>query len=304
MDLWAAIGPRGGGSARPLGLLDALRLWAAGTVGEVPKSPRTECLIERHQASLRETADFFRRVRFSPAVASWGDQPGTGKHGQQLWPPFLALGLIATRGRGERRPSGASDLIPSGAEQAWIPRPWKGLRLQMERTDLDTPQPPKDRRSGITRHATAERWFQCVYAFWTTATATGSTGAAIRTDAPGVDYITVRMSVTPASAPCSRTSPRALGIPNPVADGYLESYQPSLMTRSGSPARKIHVRGISGPQIAEVIRMYRRGHGTNSLHDRTASRAASPFRTHRACGHRHPLRTGSCIFRVLPFLGP
>ena len=102
------------------------------------------------------------------------------------------------------------------------------------------------------------------------------------------DYVTVQIKF-PGVRPLIPDIPASLGIPNPVADGYIEEYLPYLMTAdkkpnedytygerlagwsygtrgNGKPAEeKSHgVRTKSVNQIESVIEMYRKkGYGTN-----------------------------------------
>ena len=58
--------------------------------------------------------------------------------------------------------------------------------------------------------------------------------------------------------------PPALGIPNPVADGYLEEYLPYLMTSIKQPNEDYTYGERLEYQIQQVIDMYKRdGYGTN-----------------------------------------
>jgi thymidylate synthase len=91
------------------------------------------------------------------------------------------------------------------------------------------------------------------------------------------DYVTIHVKY-PGVRPLIPDIPASLGIPNPVADGYIEEYLPYLMTPSKQPNEDYtygeRLSGWSGPgpvgeggvvnQIEEVIRMYRsKGYGTN-----------------------------------------
>jgi thymidylate synthase len=61
--------------------------------------------------------------------------------------------------------------------------------------------------------------------------------------------------------------PPALGIPNPVAEGYLEEYLPYLMTSARKPNEDYTYGQFLEPQINEVIGMYRsEGYGTNQAY--------------------------------------
>lgn len=80
------------------------------------------------------------------------------------------------------------------------------------------------------------------------------------------DYITVHIKY-PGTRPLIPDIPPALGIPNPVADGYIENYLPYLMTADKQPNEDYTYGMYLEPQIAEVIRMYKNdGHGTNQAY--------------------------------------
>ncbi|MBU2546944.1 MAG: thymidylate synthase [Proteobacteria bacterium] len=80
------------------------------------------------------------------------------------------------------------------------------------------------------------------------------------------DYVTVRIRY-PGTRPLLPDIPPAMGIPNPVAEGYLEEYLPLLMTSVRQPGEEYTYGQYLEPQIAEVIRMYREdGHGTNQAY--------------------------------------
>ncbi len=80
------------------------------------------------------------------------------------------------------------------------------------------------------------------------------------------DYITVHIK-HPGIRPLLPDIPPSLGIPNPVADGYLEEYLPYLMTSEKQPTEDYTYGQYLESQIAEVIRMYKEdGHGTNQAY--------------------------------------
>jgi len=80
------------------------------------------------------------------------------------------------------------------------------------------------------------------------------------------DYVTVHIK-NPGVRPLTPDIPPALGIPNPVADGYIEGYLPYLMTSEKQPNEDYTYGEYLEPQIAEVIKMYREdGHGTNQAY--------------------------------------
>ena len=71
----------------------------------------------------------------------------------------------------------------------------------------------------------------------------------------------------PGVQPLIPDIPPSLGIPNPVAPGYVEEYLPYLMTSARRPNEEYTYGQYLEPQIQEVIRMYREdGHGTNQAY--------------------------------------
>ena len=111
-----------------------------------------------------------------------------------------------------------------------------------------------------------DAWFQCVHSIINLAKAhkyiidRGSFEGQKRLE---FDYITVHIK-HPGTRPLLPDIPPGLGIPNPVADGYLEEYLPYLMTSEKQPGEDYTYGQYLEPQIAEVIRMYKEdGHGTN-----------------------------------------
>jgi len=80
------------------------------------------------------------------------------------------------------------------------------------------------------------------------------------------DYVTFHIKY-PSARPLLPDIPPALGIPNPVAEGYLEEYLPYLMTSARKEGEDYTYGEYLEPQIAEVIRMYRDdGFGTNQAY--------------------------------------
>ncbi|MBN1227059.1 MAG: thymidylate synthase [Deltaproteobacteria bacterium] len=109
-----------------------------------------------------------------------------------------------------------------------------------------------------------DAWFQCVYQIL-------DKGRKYKIDRGSYqgqerlefDYITVHIKF-PGTRPLLPDIPAALGIPNPVADGYLEQYLPYLMTSAKKKGEEYTYGEYLEPQIKEVIRMYREdGPGTN-----------------------------------------
>jgi len=80
-----------------------------------------------------------------------------------------------------------------------------------------------------------------------------------------LDYVTVHIT-HPGVRPLLPDIPPHLGIPNPVADGYLEEYLPYLMTSTKKPGEDYTYGERIESQIQRVIKMYReQGHGTNQV---------------------------------------
>jgi len=136
-----------------------------------------------------------------------------------------------------------------------------------------------------------DAWFQCVYEIMDKGHEYvidhGSYAGQKRLE---FDYITVHIKY-PGVHPLIPDIPASIGIPNPVAEGYIEEYLPYLMTSDKQPNEDytygerlagwsyLALAGGQGPegdplkakvekrvvnQIEEVIKMYRtRGYGTN-----------------------------------------
>jgi thymidylate synthase len=112
-----------------------------------------------------------------------------------------------------------------------------------------------------------DAWFQSVYAIldegYEYTIDRGSYAGQKRME---FDYITVRIRF-PGTRPLLPDIPPALGIPNPVADGYLEEYLPYLMTSVKGPQEEYTYGEYLESQIGEVIRMYREdGFETNQAY--------------------------------------
>jgi thymidylate synthase len=112
-----------------------------------------------------------------------------------------------------------------------------------------------------------DAWFQCVYKILdhghTYKIERGSCEGQERLE---FDYITVRIQY-PGVKPLIPDIPLALGIPNPVADGYVEEYLPYLMTSAKQPNEDYTYGQYLESQITEVIRMYKEdGYGTNQAY--------------------------------------
>ncbi len=112
-----------------------------------------------------------------------------------------------------------------------------------------------------------DAWFQCVYQIL-------EKGRTYRIDRGSFkgqkrlefDYITVHIKF-PGTRPLLPDIPPALGIPNPVAEDYLDQYLPYLMTSAKKEGEEYTYGQYLEPQIKEVIRMYREdGYGTNQAY--------------------------------------
>ncbi|MBL7211480.1 MAG: thymidylate synthase [Desulfobacteraceae bacterium] len=80
------------------------------------------------------------------------------------------------------------------------------------------------------------------------------------------DHVTIHIRY-PGVRPLLPDIPPSLGIPNPVAEGYLEEYLPYLMTAAKQPGEDYTYGQYLEPQIAEVIRMYQEdGFETNQAY--------------------------------------
>lgn len=80
------------------------------------------------------------------------------------------------------------------------------------------------------------------------------------------DYVTVHIKY-PGVRPLVPDIPEDLGIPNPVAEGYIEDYLPYLMTSKISSNEEYTYGQYLEHQIAEVIKMYKEeGFGTNQAY--------------------------------------
>lgn len=112
-----------------------------------------------------------------------------------------------------------------------------------------------------------DAWFQCVYNILEK----GRTYLIDRGSYEGqkrleFDYVTVHIKF-PDTRPLLPDIPPALGIPNPVADDYLDQYLPYLMTSEKKEGEEYTYGEYLEPQISEVIRMYREdGHETNQAY--------------------------------------
>ncbi|RLC88836.1 MAG: thymidylate synthase [Chloroflexi bacterium] len=112
-----------------------------------------------------------------------------------------------------------------------------------------------------------DAWFQCIYNILDS----GSTYTIDRGSYEGqrrleFDYITIQV-LHPNTRPLLPEIPPNIGLPNPVAEGYLEEYLPYLMTAAKKPDEDYTYGMYLQDQIAEVIRMYGEdGHKTNQAY--------------------------------------
>ena len=109
-----------------------------------------------------------------------------------------------------------------------------------------------------------DAWFQCVYRILDVGKKyTIDRGSYKGQDRLEFDYITAHIKY-PGVRPLLPDIPPGLGIPNPVADGYLEEYLPYLMTSKKQPGEDYTYGMYLERQIDEVIKMYKRdGYNTN-----------------------------------------
>lgn len=112
-----------------------------------------------------------------------------------------------------------------------------------------------------------DAWFQCIYRLLDVGRKyvidRGSYAGQERLE---FDYVTVHIKY-PGVRPLLPDIPPALGIPNPVAEGYLEEYLPYLMTSVKKSGEYYTYGQDLELQIAEVIKMYKRdGFGTNQAY--------------------------------------
>ena len=119
----------------------------------------------------------------------------------------------------------------------------------------------------ITARDIPDAWFQCVYEIIDSGHRyTIERGSYEGQQRLEFDYITLQIS-HPGVRPLLPDIPASLGIPNPVAEGYLEEYLPYLMTSDKQPNEDYTYGQYLEKQIKEVIRMYKEdGYGTNQAY--------------------------------------
>ncbi|MFH1581275.1 MAG: thymidylate synthase, partial [Pseudomonadota bacterium] len=109
-----------------------------------------------------------------------------------------------------------------------------------------------------------DAWFQCIWEVLDKGhTYTIDLGSFEGQQRLEFDYITVQIRY-PRARPLIPDIPAGMGMPNPVADGYIEEYLPYLMTSNKKPGEDYTYGQCLERQIPEVIKMYRdQGPGTN-----------------------------------------
>jgi thymidylate synthase len=112
-----------------------------------------------------------------------------------------------------------------------------------------------------------DAWFQCVYRLLEKGREyTIERGSYKGQKRLEFDYVTVHIKF-PCVRPLLPDIPPSFGIPNPVAEGYLEQYLPYLMTSARQEGEEYTYGQYLERQIEEVIRMYREdGHATNQAY--------------------------------------
>jgi thymidylate synthase len=112
-----------------------------------------------------------------------------------------------------------------------------------------------------------DAWYQCIYKLLETGRSyTIDRGSYAGQKRLEFDYATIHIS-HPDARPLLPDIPPSLGIPNPVAEGYLEEYLPYLMTSAKEPGEDYTYGQYLEKQIEEVIRMFKEdGHETNQAY--------------------------------------
>jgi thymidylate synthase len=112
-----------------------------------------------------------------------------------------------------------------------------------------------------------DAWYQCIYRLLETGRSyTIDRGSYAGQKRLEFDYATIHIK-HPDARPLLPDIPPSLGIPNPVAEGYLEEYLPYLMTSAKQPGEDYTYGQFLEKQIEEVIRMFKEdGHETNQAY--------------------------------------
>jgi thymidylate synthase len=107
-------------------------------------------------------------------------------------------------------------------------------------------------------------WFQCIYRILESGRKyTVDRGSYVGQERLEFDYITIHIKY-PGVRPLLPDIPPHIGIPNPVADEYLEEYLPYLMTSIRKPDEYYTYGERLEYQIQQVIEMYKKdGYRTN-----------------------------------------
>jgi thymidylate synthase len=112
-----------------------------------------------------------------------------------------------------------------------------------------------------------DAWYQCIYRLLETGRSyTIDRGSYAGQKRLEFDYATIHIK-HPDARPLLPDIPPSLGIPNPVAEGYLEEYLPYLMTSAKQRGEDYTYGQFLEKQIEEVIRMFKEdGHETNQAY--------------------------------------
>ena len=112
-----------------------------------------------------------------------------------------------------------------------------------------------------------DAWYQCIYRLLETGRSyTIDRGSYAGQKRLEFDYATIHIK-HPDARPLLPDIPPSLGIPNPVAEGYLEEYLPYLMTSAKQAGEDYTYGQFLEKQIEEVIRMFKEdGHETNQAY--------------------------------------
>lgn len=112
-----------------------------------------------------------------------------------------------------------------------------------------------------------DAWFQCIYRLLEKGREyTIQRGSYQGQKRLEFEYVTVHIKY-PSVRPLLPDIPPSFGIPNPVAEGYLEQYLPYLMTSAKVEGEEYTYGQYLERQIEEVIRMYKQdGHHTNQAY--------------------------------------
>jgi thymidylate synthase len=119
----------------------------------------------------------------------------------------------------------------------------------------------------ITARDLPDAWFQCIWHILDHGRKyTIDRGSYEGQERLEFDYVTVHIT-HPGTRPLLPDVPPAYGIPNPVADDYLDDYMPYLMTDERKEGEDYTYGQYLYTQIDEVIRMFKEdGYGTNQAY--------------------------------------